>query len=277
MAKKYNHAYFEKMFNEADISNDKFFGKVMSEKKNCLPLLQRILPDKNITDISYPKRQQVIQNHPGQRGVILDVYVEDSKQRAFDVEMQTTSSHNLGKRILLYISYLINHQLRPGQTEEDLKENYVIFICKFDYFHKDQWHYEFNDIPSDIQPEIVLPTGTHILIYNVYGRGNDISKPMQNFLKLVSGKRDIDDPYVKQIENEITALKNDKLWRETMIMDSETLYREGKLEGQQEAAINTIKAMRENNADDASILSLLKSAYSKYFSDEELEKLLKIK
>lgn len=42
-------------------------------------------------------------------------------------------------------------------------------------------------------------------------------------------------------------------------------------------AEQTVKVMRQNKAEDKSIFCLLKSAYGKYFSDNELNQFLKTK
>lgn len=57
-------------------------------------------------------------------------------------------------------------------------------------------------------------------------------------------------------------------------MNSKAISEEDKKNSSKEIALNTIKVMRKNGAEDASIFQLLKSAYGKYFSDEELKQFL---
>lgn len=57
-------------------------------------------------------------------------------------------------------------------------------------------------------------------------------------------------------------------------MNSKAMSEEDKKASSKEIALSTIKSMRENGADDKNIFSLLKSAYGKYFSDDELKQFL---
>lgn len=57
-------------------------------------------------------------------------------------------------------------------------------------------------------------------------------------------------------------------------MSSKAMSEEDKKASSKEIALSTIKSMRKNGAEDASIFQLLKSAYGKYFSDKELKQFL---
>lgn len=57
-------------------------------------------------------------------------------------------------------------------------------------------------------------------------------------------------------------------------MNSKAMSEEGKKASSKEIALSTIKSMRKNGAEDKSIFDLLKSAYGKYFSDDELKQFL---
>lgn len=57
-------------------------------------------------------------------------------------------------------------------------------------------------------------------------------------------------------------------------MSSKAMSEEGKKASSKEIALSTIKSMRENGSDDTAIFNLLKSAYGKYFSDDELKQFL---
>ena len=80
------------------ISNDFIFGKVMQDPKLCKGLLQRILPKLKIDHIEYPEAQKTIRPDIDAKSVRLDVYVEDSKDNVYDIEMQVATSKELPKR-----------------------------------------------------------------------------------------------------------------------------------------------------------------------------------
>ena len=98
-------------------------------------------------------------------GVRLDVYIKSDDAWA-EIEMQTGSSGlALGKRSRYYQSNMDLDCLETGQGYETLKKSYVIFLCTFDYFEKDEavyyfqsWDYEKGLKLDDASYKIVLNT-----------------------------------------------------------------------------------------------------------------------
>ena len=56
-------------------------------------------------------------------GVRLDVYAVDAMRNMYDIEMQTYSITNLGKRIRFYHSQMDNEQISTGETYDRLRKN----------------------------------------------------------------------------------------------------------------------------------------------------------
>lgn len=76
------------------ITDDLVFGHVMSNKKNCLELFQRMFPELHL------KKVNVITQYDGNIGleaknIRLDVWAEDDQGRVYDIEMQTTKANDL--------------------------------------------------------------------------------------------------------------------------------------------------------------------------------------
>lgn len=98
-------------------------------------------------------------------GVRFDAYIKSDEAWA-DIEMQTSKSGlSLGKRSRYYQSNMDMDCLEQGQDYEKLKKCYVIFICTFDYFGKDEalyyfqnWDYEKGLKLDDFSYKIVLNT-----------------------------------------------------------------------------------------------------------------------
>ena len=88
------------------ISNDFLFGKIMQDPKLCKELLQRILPELEIDHIEYPETQKTIRPDIDAKSVRLDVYVADSNNTVYDIEMQVAMSKELPKRTRYYQSLL---------------------------------------------------------------------------------------------------------------------------------------------------------------------------
>ena len=63
-------------------------------------------------------------------------YVKDDKNVAYDVEMQTTYSSDLPKRIRFYQGMIDLNLIESGDEYSNLKRSYIIFICLSDPFKK---------------------------------------------------------------------------------------------------------------------------------------------
>ena len=95
---------------------DRFlFAKVMGQKENCLPLLQRLFPELQITDIRYVEAEKTVEGSIDSKAVRLDVYVRDSDQRAFTLEMQVYDKGNLPMRSRYYGSMMDENLLSTGR------------------------------------------------------------------------------------------------------------------------------------------------------------------
>ncbi len=68
---------------------------------------------------------------PEYKGIRLDVYIKDDKNRHFNVEMQVANTE-IFKRSRYYHSQIDMELLSTGIDYEQLPESYVIFICDFD-------------------------------------------------------------------------------------------------------------------------------------------------
>ena len=130
----YSNQYFDTVDSSSDRNpsltkwenltiQDRFlFAKVMGQKENCLPLLQRLFPELNITDIRYIEAEKTVEGSIDSKAVRLDVYVHDSAQRAFTLEMQVDDRGNLPMRSRYYSSMIDEDLLSKGQDYDDETE-----------------------------------------------------------------------------------------------------------------------------------------------------------
>jgi len=79
-------------------------------------------------------RQKSIDITADAKSVRLDVYLEDTEQSVYDVEMQTSISTELPKRSRYYQGMLDLNQIDKGAKYSELKRCYIVFICKEDPF-----------------------------------------------------------------------------------------------------------------------------------------------
>ena len=134
----------------------------MHDPEICAGVIERLLKIK-VDHIDYPELQKVIAPYYTTKGVRLDVYIKDS-DRIFDIEMQTTRLPAIGKRMRFYQSMLDIDDLMKGAKYDELRESYVIFICKsspFEYFDLPVYTFSKNCREN---PDVQLDDKSHKVI-----------------------------------------------------------------------------------------------------------------
>ena len=248
----FNNQYFDTVDGSYDRSSslskwenltikDRFlFAKVMGQKENCLPLLQRLFPELQITDIRYVEAEKTVEGSIDSKAVRLDVYVRDSDQRSFTLEMQVYDKGNLPTRSRYYGSMMDENLLGTGQDYDEIMPAYVIFICPFDLFGKGLHRYTFmNFCKEDFS--IPLGDGSAKIFLNTKGTAGDVSKEVLAFLNYVNGIAAPDDEYVSLLDQAVKRARKNAVWRrEFMNYEMEMRYerkmarKEGLAEGRAE-------------------------------------------
>lgn len=196
--------YHFKPFEELDFSDDFMFKKVMSNKEICAGVIERLLKVK-VANIEYPELQKEIAPYYTSKGVRLDVYVKDS-DRVFDIEMQTVKFDEIGKRTRYYQSMIDIDDLMKGANYLELKESYVIFICKDSPF-------EGFDLPVCTFKNVCLENSaielgdkSHKMIYNASAYEKENDEELKTFLRFVC-KGSAEDNFTERIKVLIAKAK----------------------------------------------------------------------
>ena len=152
-----------KPIEELTFTDDFLFGRVMQNAEICRVFLERMLEIK-IDKIEYPELQKSISPHYQSKGIRLDVYVQDSN-RVFDIEIQNSLGENLPKRTRYYQSMMDIDLLLKGKNYTELKESFVIFICKDDFFGFDLPCYSFSNTCKE-KSDLSLNDESHKIFFN---------------------------------------------------------------------------------------------------------------
>ena len=217
------------------ISNDFLFGKVMRNAELCRELLQRILPDLAIGRVEYPELQKEIKPDADARGIRLDVYTKDDKDRVFDIEMQMTVTKELPKRSRYYHSMLDLQLIDKGQTYAKLKPSFVIFICLADMFGAGRHKYTFETVCREDRT-IWLGEERTTIFLNADSQMEDVSKELTAFLNYAAGCVS-EDPFVKKLDEAVKEAKRNREWRReymTLLMRDQENIEKGRKEGRRE-------------------------------------------
>ena len=227
---------------QLDITDDFLFGKLMENSDLCRWLLQTIFPELHITDIQYPQLQKTIRLDAEAKGVRLDVYVQDDKDRVYNIEMQVCIAESLPQRVRYYQSIIDLQLLDKGMAYQKLQESFIIFICLKDPFGLGRSRYTFRNLCME-HPELSLQDGTTKLFLNASGSGEEQNADLQAFLDYVSGKRP-KNPFVDALDAAVQKAKQNRTWRHEYMRlklkfddfyesGRKTGFQQGKQEGQQ--------------------------------------------
>ena len=120
---------------EIKFTNRFIFNRVMMNPKICKKLIETLLKIK-VEKIEYIESEKSVESPYLNHGVRFDVYVKDSN-KIYDIELQTYDD-DIPKRMRYYQSMMDMDCLMKGQEYSELKETFIIFICTFDPFGRNQ-------------------------------------------------------------------------------------------------------------------------------------------
>ena len=221
----------------------------MQNPELCKGVIERLLEIK-VERIEYPELQKEIRPYYSAHGVRMDVYVKDS-DRIFDIEMQTSVPDDLPRRMRYYQSMIDIDTLIKGSEYETLKESYVIFLCTKDPFGFGLPVYSFSTVCKE-KMDFALNDGINKLFFNASAFASEKNLEIKKFLGyLCSGKPS--DTFTEDIEQRVERLKINEIFRSNYMMDALPLHdarkaglKEGRLEGERNAKIDTARKMLEN-------------------------------
>lgn len=255
-----------KEYNELDFTDDFMFCMILENNLElCKELLELIL-DIKIKKVELADSQKRIKLTYDGKGVRLDVYVNDSENTVYDIEMQTTKQKELPKRTRYYQGMIDLNSIQKGMDYSELKKTYVIFICLKDVFGKNLPIYTFNSICQQ-DHSIRLGDEATKVILNAEGSREGLSENMCRFLDYLIGKK-ATDSFTQKLQDAVDSAIAKKEW-EVQYMTFAMKIREEKKET---AIETTIEMAKEFNADHNRIIMLLQKKFN--LSPKEAEETL---
>lgn len=248
--------YQIKDWQDLTIQDDYMFKLIMSRKRICKKMLEKILRI-SIDDLVYIEDEKSMKASYDSKGVRLDVYVKDDKHTVYNIEMQVRKPENEGlyKRTRYYQSMIDGDLLKAGVDYDELNPTYVIFICPFEPFHEGRHMYTFRNYCTE-DKDIELQDGTVKLFLNTKGTMDDVEPDVKAFLEYVDGVMSPDD-FVQEIDEAIRNVKMQESERvrymtytlklkEERKIGHETGFREGMEKGLQKGKLETALKMLRN-------------------------------
>ena len=198
--------YQIKDWQDLTIQDDYMFKLIMSRKRVCKKMLEKILRI-SIDDLVYIEDEKSMKASYDSKGVRLDVYVKDDKHTVYNIEMQVRKPENKGlyKRTRYYQSMIDGDLLKAGVDYDELNLTYIIFICPFEPFHEGRHMYTFRNYCTE-DKDIELQDGTVKLFLNTKGTMDDVEPDVKAFLEYVDGVMSPDE-FVQEIDEAIRNVK----------------------------------------------------------------------
>ena len=234
-------AYMIKPWEELTIQDDYMFKLIMSRKRICKKMLEKILKIQ-IQDIKYMEEEKTIKASYESKGVRLDVYVADENNTVFNVEMQVRQPDGDGlyRRTRYYQSIIDADLLASGMDYDELTDTYIIFICPFALLDDKRHIYTFRNRCEE-DTAIVLTDGATKVFLSTKGELDDVTPDVKAFLDYVDGVISNDD-FVQEIDREIKDVKTIEQERRSY-MTYEMKMREERKEGRKEMLNEMIISM----------------------------------
>lgn len=156
--------------------DDIFFHKLAEDEGFCEELLQVILENKSLKLLEN-KPQYVLKNIKG-RSVVLDLKCVDEGNRIINVEIQKRDDDDHVRRVRYNLANIDTAESEKGIKFEELNDIYVIYISKFDMFHKEKTIYHVDRVLRETKD--IVDNGTHEIYVNTkIDDGTDIAEYMQ--------------------------------------------------------------------------------------------------
>ena len=194
---------FSKKWEDLDFSDNFIFCKVMKNEELCKEMLQ-ILLKLNIKKIEYLNTEQHIETIYDAKGIRMDVFLKDS-DKVIDIEMQTGNYDDLFLRSRYYQS-AADISTVPRRTKfKDLKENYILFICKDDPLGLGLPCYTKKSIIAE-DSSIMYNDKTHNVFYNCSAYAKEKDESVRSVLEFIY-KYKADSPFTKKLENSVSEVK----------------------------------------------------------------------
>jgi hypothetical protein len=201
MSKKKYNKEIEEIVENLTLFDDQFMTRVFDQNKPATKLLVSIILDKQIEIASVVGKDDLNNPVVKGRGVELDILAMDINGDYFNVEVQNVISKAPVQRARFYSAMVDVRMLNEGEDFKQIKDSYVIFICKKDMFKEGKAVYLIERKRVDTNESI--NDGNHIIYVNGEYEGNDAIGKLIHDLKC----KDYKDMYYPELKEGVKHFK----------------------------------------------------------------------
>lgn len=237
--------YDKKPVDQLTFADDGMFQEVMRYPEISAELVERLLHIK-VGHVEYPELEKAIKPFYTTKGVRLDVYLKDD-DKIIDVELQCYPQEALGKRTRYYQSMIDMDSLMKGQDYPELKESYILFICKQDPFFIDEDKkipyglpcYTFQNVCKE-NARVNLNDKSLTVIYNASAYESEKDEKIKAFLHFISTNEPGKDDFTNRLSKLVEKIKDNEKFRSdyaAMNLHDRDIQRAARKEGMEEGLV----------------------------------------
>ena len=268
-------------------SNQTIFAMVMNDESRCKAFLERIFPDKKVSEIKLSQNsfveeensaraeaEKMILNTPFYKSVRLGVLFEGD-QSWYDIEFQSENTDDIPKRARYYHSMIDTHILEPGEAYAKLQPCYVIFLCRFDLFGKGKAVYQFQNY--DIKNRLLLGDESYTIVLNSKAETGSIPKELEALFGYIN-EGEINpgrDDFIDEVHQKVLELNGDEKLMGVMTLEMDRRMREDWAEerGRRQGMKEGLDLGRQEGLD-LGICAFISGSRKENTSEEEIRKRL---
>ena len=209
-----------KTIEELTFTDDGMFQAVLHEPDVCAELVERLLHIK-VGKIEYPELEKQIAPYYTTKGVRLDVYLKDV-DKIIDIEIQNYPERDIGNRTRYYQSMIDMDSLMKNEDYSELKESYILFICKHDPFKDEDEKpyglpcYIFKSICLQ-KSEVNLHDNSLKVIYNASAYEKEKDERIRSFLRFIHTNKPGNDDFSNRLSELVEKTKENEKFRSTFL------------------------------------------------------------
>ena len=244
-----------KTVDELTFSDDGMFQEVLRDSKISAELVELLLGVK-VDHVEYPELEKVIEPFYTTKGVRLDVYLKDNN-KVIDVELQCYPQEALGKRMRYYEAMLDMDALMKGEDYSQLKDSYVLFICKYDPFRDESGkafrlsRYTFTNSCRE-NNQVELNDKSHKVVYNSSCYEKEKDERIKALLRYVQKNEPGEDDLSNRLNALVKKIKENEEFRRiyaAMNLHDRDIRKEGYEDGSRQKAIEAaVMLVKKYNA-----------------------------
>lgn len=152
----------ERLVDNLTLFDDDLMSLVFDRNNSATELLLKIILRKDDIEVVNVIGQKELENPlVTGRNIRLDILARDNTGRTYNVEVQRSNSGGDERRARFHSSMVDIRMLKAGQDFRELKESYIIFITKEDYFGCGLPIYTINRHFEEINR--IFEDGSHII------------------------------------------------------------------------------------------------------------------